>query len=50
MVAQRGDIALVQIDHNPSLGVVEGRTVCGPNTNGLERKMLDHVERAWRVA
>ena len=47
--AQRGDVALVQIEANPSLVVVEGRTVCGPGAHGLSRQWLCDARRAWRI-
>jgi len=47
--AQRGDIATVDTEHGPALGVVLGREVCHPGAAGVVRVPLKTARRAWRV-
>lgn len=46
---RRGDVALIDHNGRPTLGVCTGQTICGPGPDGLEHVPLDHAQHVWRV-
>ena len=49
-MAQRGDVALVEIDGREAAGIVLGATVAVPGPRGLQFAPLDSIVAAWAVA
>lgn len=48
-LAQRGDVATVDTDHGPALGVVFGRQVAYAGLDGVAMVPLAETKRAWRI-
>lgn len=49
-MAQRGDVALVDVDGREAAGIVAGPRVAVPGPDGLQFAPLDSIVAAWAVA
>lgn len=47
--AQRGDVAVFDSAHGPTLGVVVGRHIAAPGPQYLVLELITRGRRAWRV-
>ena len=47
--AQRGDLALADLEHGPTLGIVMDHRAMFPGLAGVEPRLLSRATHAWRV-